>query len=302
MDVSDSPLAMKQKFIITDETNKPLISSIDEGKQRFKFQIIATDINTLALMSMDDVPLLIDIKGRLFGADDGRKPLANTTLQLLNEKGEVVATKKTDEIGSFIFAGMLPQENYTLRTDVEETKNLLFNKVVITDEKGKIIKELIRSEGGLFEFKLLPPEKNEMEKMAVSDPWLKTLNLSKEKKEVIIIENIYYPSGSAEVLPEAEVIIQKAIDAMKANAKIKLEVQSHTDAIAGDDYNMELSQKRATTVVAYMVSKGIDKTRLTAKGFGETKLTNRCANGVDCSDAEHKQNRRTVFKINYVGL
>ncbi len=302
MDVSDSPLAMKQKFIITDESNKPLISSIDEGKQRFKFQIIATDINTLALMSMDDVPLLIDIKGRLFGADDGRKPLVNTTLQLLNEKGEVVATKKTDEIGSFIFAGMLPQENYTLRTDAEETKNLLFNKVVITDEKGKIIKELIRSEGGLFEFKLLPPEKNEMEKMAVSDPWLKTLNLSKEKKEVIIIENIYYTSGSAEVLPEAEAIIQKAIDAMKANAKIKLEVQSHTDAIAGDDYNMELSQKRATTVVAYMVSKGIDKSRLTAKGFGETKLTNRCANGVDCSDAEHKQNRRTVFKINYVGL
>jgi outer membrane protein OmpA-like peptidoglycan-associated protein len=47
--------------------------------------------------------------------------------------------------------------------------------------------------------------------------------------------------------------------------------------------------------------KGIDKKRLTAKGFGETQLTNHCTNGVECSDAEHKQNRRTVFKINYAG-
>lgn len=78
-----------------------------------------------------------------------------------------------------------------------------------------------------------------------------------------------------------------------------LEVQSHTDATAGDEYNMELSQKRANTVVDYIVNKGIAKKRLTAKGFGETQLINRCANGVDCSDEEHRQNRRTVFKLNY---
>lgn len=80
-----------------------------------------------------------------------------------------------------------------------------------------------------------------------------------------------------------------------------IEVQSHTDAVASDEYNMDLSQKRANTVVEYMVAKGIDKKRLTAKGFGETQLTNKCVNGVECSDAEHKQNRRTVFKISYVG-
>lgn len=50
-------------------------------------------------------------------------------------------------------------------------------------------------------------------------------------------------------------------------------------------------------MVDYIQSKGIDKKRLIAKGMGETALTNHCANGVDCSDAEHKQNRRTVFKL-----
>ena len=118
---------------------------------------------------------------------------------------------------------------------------------------------------------------------------------------MMIIENIYYQSGSWEIMPEAEVVLTKAIDALKANSKLTIEVQSHTDAVAGDDYNMELSQKRASTAVDYMVSKGIDKKRLSAKGFGESQLTNKCVNGVECSDAEHKQNRRTVFKINYSG-
>jgi outer membrane protein OmpA-like peptidoglycan-associated protein len=88
---------------------------------------------------------------------------------------------------------------------------------------------------------------------------------------------------------------------MQSNPKITMEVQSHTDAVAGDDYNMELSQKRATKVIEYMIAKGADKKRLTAKGFGESQLSNRCTNDVECSDAEHKQNRRTVFKINYFG-
>jgi outer membrane protein OmpA-like peptidoglycan-associated protein len=127
------------------------------------------------------------------------------------------------------------------------------------------------------------------------------MNLSKEKNEISIIENIYYTSNSSDILPEAEVVLNKAIEALKNNPKLTMEVQSHTDAVASDEYNMDLSQKRASTVINYMITKGIDKKRLTAKGFGETQLSNRCANDVECSDAEHKQNRRTVFKINYVG-
>ena len=67
--------------------------------------------------------------------------------------------------------------------------------------------------------------------------------------------------------------------------------------MASDEYNMDLSQKRAATVVEYMISKGISANRLLAKGYGENEVINRCKNAVDCSDAEHKQNRRTVFKV-----
>jgi outer membrane protein OmpA-like peptidoglycan-associated protein len=172
---------------------------------------------------------------------------------------------------------------------------------LITDENGKIIKELMRNPAGYFRYTLLPGDKAQMAKISATDPWLKALKLSKDKSELLIIENIYYPSGSFDVLPEAEVVINKAIEALKSNPKLRIEVQAHTDAVAGDDYNMELSQKRSNTVVAFMVANGIDKRRLLAKGFGETQLSNKCVNGFECSDAEHKQNRRTVFKISYVG-
>jgi outer membrane protein OmpA-like peptidoglycan-associated protein len=81
------------------------------------------------------------------------------------------------------------------------------------------------------------------------------------------------------------------------NPNIKIEVMSHTDSRGTDDYNMKLSQKRAEAAVKYLIKKGIDKTRMTAQGYGESKLTNQCTDGVACSEAEHQANRRTEFKV-----
>ena len=72
---------------------------------------------------------------------------------------------------------------------------------------------------------------------------------------------------------------------------------SHTDSTGNDDFNMSLSQQRANSVVNYLVSKGISRSRLTARGFGESRLVNRCSNGVDCSADQHQRNRRTAFKV-----
>jgi peptidoglycan-associated lipoprotein len=60
---------------------------------------------------------------------------------------------------------------------------------------------------------------------------------------------------------------------------------------------LKLSQKRAQAAVDYIISKGIEKQRLTATGFGESRLKNHCKDGVECSEEEHAQNRRTEFKI-----
>ena len=301
MDVSDTPLAKKAKFIIADENGNTVLSSSEDGAEKFKFQILPSDYATMSLMTLDDAPLLVDIKGKLIAANEGKTPLSNITVTLMNGKGEAISSKKTDAFGAFLFSRLAPREDYTIKTDSAESKNITENKILITDENGKIIKELMRNPAGYFRYTLLPGDKAQLIKISAVDPWLKALKLSKDKSEMLIIENIYYLSGSFEILPEAEVVLAKAIEALKSNAKLVIEVQAHTDAVASDEYNMELSQKRATTAMEYIASKGIDKKRLSAKGFGETQLTNKCVNGAECSDAEHKQNRRTVFKISYVG-
>lgn len=78
---------------------------------------------------------------------------------------------------------------------------------------------------------------------------------------------------------------------------MKIELRSHTDSRATAGYNLKLSENRAKSAAAYLYSKGIAKDRITSKGYGETKLINKCADGVPCSEAEHQVNRRTEFKI-----
>jgi outer membrane protein OmpA-like peptidoglycan-associated protein len=84
---------------------------------------------------------------------------------------------------------------------------------------------------------------------------------------------------------------------MNDNPEWKVELGSHTDCRGSDTYNKTLSQKRSNSAVSYIISKGIGKERIIAKGYGETQLVNRCDDGVQCTEAEHRQNRRTEFKI-----
>ena len=83
----------------------------------------------------------------------------------------------------------------------------------------------------------------------------------------------------------------------KDNPKVKIELSSHTDSRQGNSYNQMLSQLRAESAVKYIISQGIEPKRIKAKGYGETRLLNRCGNNVKCSEEEHQLNRRTEFKI-----
>jgi outer membrane protein OmpA-like peptidoglycan-associated protein len=111
------------------------------------------------------------------------------------------------------------------------------------------------------------------------------------------LENIYYDFNKWDILPESEIELDKLVKVMNDNSSWKVELGSHTDSRGSDKYNLRLSQKRSDSAVDYIISKGIDKNRITAKGYGETQLVNKCKNGIKCSDEEHRKNRRTEFKI-----
>lgn len=108
---------------------------------------------------------------------------------------------------------------------------------------------------------------------------------------------IFYESGSARLTTASKKIIDDTLLPILSGSNVNVEIMSHTDSVGNDSFNQSLSQQRANSVVNYLVSKGISRSRLTARGFGETRLTNRCSNGVDCSDAQHARNRRTEFRV-----
>jgi len=118
-----------------------------------------------------------------------------------------------------------------------------------------------------------------------------------EVGKTYVLHNVYYNFDKSDIRPDAAVELDKLVAILNEYPDVHIELGSHTDSRGDDAYNMRLSQARANSVVAYLINKGIDKDRLTAKGYGETMLLNRCGNGVKCSAAEHQANRRTEFKV-----
>ena len=109
---------------------------------------------------------------------------------------------------------------------------------------------------------------------------------------------IYYGVNSDILNREAkEVIDEKLLKLMQKRPELRVEISSHTDARASDAFNLDLSNRRARAVVDYLVSRGIKRSRLEYRGFGETQLVNHCANGVECAESQHAQNRRTEFRV-----
>jgi outer membrane protein OmpA-like peptidoglycan-associated protein len=111
------------------------------------------------------------------------------------------------------------------------------------------------------------------------------------------INTIYFDLDKYYIRPDAAIELEKIVKVMNKCQDVTIEARSHTDSRASHPYNVILSQNRAQSTVDYIVSRGILKDRISAKGFGETELLNRCKDGVNCSEGEHQVNRRTEFVI-----
>lgn len=115
--------------------------------------------------------------------------------------------------------------------------------------------------------------------------------------EAVRLNNILYDSGKSNIRPDAYPDLNKVVQFLRDNPDAKIELSSHTDSRGTASSNLTLSQNRAKSAADYIVGQGIDRGRVTGKGYGETQLLNNCADGVKCSDAEHQLNRRTEFKV-----
>ncbi|SHM01960.1 OmpA family protein [Flavobacterium saccharophilum] len=111
------------------------------------------------------------------------------------------------------------------------------------------------------------------------------------------IKMIYFDLDKSNIRTEAAIDLEKILVVLNENPGMKLDIRSHTDSRATFKYNEALSDRRAKSTIQWLIKNGIDKGRLTGKGYGETQLVNKCADNVPCTEAEHQENRRSEFII-----
>ncbi len=117
------------------------------------------------------------------------------------------------------------------------------------------------------------------------------------KNTVIKIPNIYFDFDKASIREESYKVLDNIVQYLNDNPDIRVELSAHTDSRGSDWYNLKLSERRAQSTVKFLVQKGISKSRLVPKGYGEKKILNQCKNYVKCTDEEHEFNRRVELKV-----
>jgi peptidoglycan-associated lipoprotein len=198
--------------------------------------------------------------------------LGNTKVRLLDEKDDkLISETFTGDDGSFNFQ-VFGEENYYLVAEKPDyfTTRIDFSTVGKTPDRSTLT-ELITNV--TFETKI------RLEKIIMQKP--------------IVLENIYYDLDKDDIRADAAVELDKLAQLMRDNPEIEIELASHTDDRAPDDYNLDLSDRRARSAVRYLVTQGINASRMVARGYGETQLIIKEAQ----TEEEHQVNRRTEFKV-----
>lgn len=229
----------------------------------------------------------------------------------------------SDDIYKFLETRKLicEQELSGIVTDLATGELLPNTKVTLFDEKFNKLKEVMSDDKGFYDFGTVDcgkayyvrAEKEEYEtkeqKVTISKDTGKTdlpIQLEKRIKQVKVgddladvfgINYIYFDLDKWDIRPDAAVDIAKVLDVLMQYPTMSIDIRSHTDSRASHKYNQKLSERRAKSTRDWLISKGIAPERLTSKGYGETQLVNKCADGVQCTEEEHQKNRRSQFII-----
>ena len=109
------------------------------------------------------------------------------------------------------------------------------------------------------------------------------------------INPVYFGFDEATISQKSARELDKLTEILKNNESIHVELSAYTDSRGSSAYNLRLSERRAMASADYLVAQGIDRSRIKAKGYGESKMVNKCIDGIECSEAAHEKNRRTEF-------
>lgn len=241
-----------------------------------------------------------DIYGKLlYGAGPNKSFLVDQPLHLEDQNGSVVKRTVTDEKGDFSFKNI--EAGISMNLVVEENKNLQENEEIFLVSQTGLIVDKTTMKDGKFKFPIIEAVITQLKEIEEDDVSAKfEAFIGDGGKEFMVTERISYDEGSWSIPAESIPYLNKIVQYMKKNSRIRVEINAHTDAIGDNDFNKKLSVMRGEEVKEYLVQKKISAMRISVIGHGEEKIINRCVDGVKCSESEHGYNRRTEFRF-YLG-
>ena len=248
-----------------------------EGKRRLKSKTCCDDIYSFEVQE-----LVIDLIATV--VDESEGALNGATIKLKNTTDPIAnpTDSKYNALGNeFQFLlGSDYKYKAVITADGYYPDSIEFNTAGILD--NYTVNKTIR----------LNPIPKEPEPPAVTtETTTVTIN------EPIRLDNIYYDLDDDKILQDAEKDLNVLYDLLNKYPDMVIELSSHTDSQGRSSYNEGLSQRRAESARSWLIDRGVNKKRIKPVGYGETVIINHCKNGVKCSDDEHRQNRRTEFKI-----
>ncbi len=225
-------------------------------------------------------------------------------------------------------AGSIDDEIYRLKevcevsltgnvTDEETGELLPGAEVALYDSDNNLIETITVGEDAEFMFNVDCDTKyavrgskedfESVEKIVNTPESTSTVNLPLELKRIgchpndlgcrLTLQPIYFDFDKHNIRPDAAIELAKILAAMREYPELIIHIESHTDSRGSNKYNDLLSERRAKSTMDWLVNEGIRKDRLTAKGYGESRLINECSDGVACSEDKHQLNRRSMFII-----
>ena len=231
--------------------------------------------------------------------------------------------KGLDDIYQFLETKSLRcnQELSGIVTDLESGIILPNTKVSLFDDKFKLLTTYLSDTNGHYQFEVecendyyiraekveyttfeksinIPNETGKTEIPIQLEKTIKAVKNGDDLAKTFGIKIIYFDLDKSNIREDAAIELEKILDVMVENPRIKINIKSHTDSRASFEYNDQLSERRAKSTLEWLVKNGIDSNRLTAKGYGERELINKCSDDVPCSEEEHQANRRSEFIIN----
>ena len=290
IDADDDSFLEGAKLYMTNSNGEKVLLANRVDKGKFKFQALPYEhYDELELLKEEDESLFtVSVFGQIYKKLPGDYS-GGMEVWVVDDEGNIIGKAKADKNGKFSFDKLSPDEEYLFML-AEDDSGL---NMIIVDENGNVLDAAKRLIDGKYRYVRLDSDQNVITLINEIDEVIKIA-----ENENFIISKVLYEYRSSKINETAAKELDKLVSILKKNKDIGVELSSHTDSKGSDSYNMQLSQKRADAAVEYVVSKGIEETKIIAKGYGETQpvAPNELPNGKDNPEGRAK-NRRTEFKV-----